>query len=94
MRRVGKQVDELDVGDGPAMLVEDPGVVREGFRVAGDVINCFQRNEAFKEALQFLQAGAGRVEHQRFGIDIPEADYAGLTTLDTMVSYLVGKLPP
>ncbi len=32
--------------------------------------------------------------HQRFRIDIPEADYAGLTTLNTMVSYLGGKLPP
>ena len=30
--------------------------------------------------------------HQRFGIDIPEADYAGLTTLDVMVAYVAGKL--
>lgn len=26
--------------------------------------------------------------HQRFGVDIPEADYARLTSLDTIVAYL------
>ena len=30
--------------------------------------------------------------HERFGVDIPEADYARLTTLDTIVAYLSGKL--
>lgn len=30
--------------------------------------------------------------HERFGVDIPEADYARLTTLDSIVAYLVGKL--
>ncbi len=29
--------------------------------------------------------------HQRFGIDIPEADYAGLTTLDVMVAYVAAR---
>lgn len=29
--------------------------------------------------------------HQRFGVDIPEADYARLTTLDTIVAYLGAK---
>lgn len=29
--------------------------------------------------------------HQRFGIDIPEADYAKLTTLKDIVGYLVVK---
>lgn len=29
--------------------------------------------------------------HQRFGIDIPEADYASLNTLDAIVSYLMQK---
>ena len=31
--------------------------------------------------------------HQRFGVEIPESDYAGLTTLDVIVAYLAGKLP-
>lgn len=30
--------------------------------------------------------------HERFGIDIPEADYARLTTLDAIVAYLGGRL--
>ncbi|WP_127999433.1 acyl carrier protein [Piscinibacter defluvii] len=32
--------------------------------------------------------------HQRFGVDIPEADYARLTTLDAIVAYLAGRLAP
>lgn len=32
--------------------------------------------------------------HQRFGVDIPEADYARLTTLDAIVAYLAGRGRP
>ena len=34
--------------------------------------------------------------HQRFGVDIPEADYAKLVSLDAIVAYLAGRLgqPP
>jgi acyl carrier protein len=31
--------------------------------------------------------------HERFGVDIPEADYDKLTTLDAIVAYLAGRLP-
>ena len=31
--------------------------------------------------------------HQRFGVDIPEADYARLSTLDAIVGYLAAKTP-
>ncbi len=30
--------------------------------------------------------------HQRFGVEIPEADYAQLDTLDHVVAYLTGRL--
>ncbi len=30
--------------------------------------------------------------HERFGVDIPESDYARLTTLDAIVTYLDGRL--
>jgi acyl carrier protein len=30
--------------------------------------------------------------HERFGVDIPEADYAKLTTLDTISAYLAGRM--
>jgi len=30
--------------------------------------------------------------HERFGIEIPEADYAQLATLDAIVSYLSGRM--
>ena len=31
--------------------------------------------------------------HERLGVDIPEADYARLTTLDEIANYLLAKLP-
>jgi acyl carrier protein len=30
--------------------------------------------------------------HRRFGVEIPEADYAGLTTIDNVVGYLGARL--
>jgi acyl carrier protein len=30
--------------------------------------------------------------HERFGVDIPESDYAKLTTLDVIVAYLAGRI--
>jgi acyl carrier protein len=30
--------------------------------------------------------------HQRFGVDVPETDYARLATLDAVVSYLAARL--
>jgi len=30
--------------------------------------------------------------HERFGVDIPEADYAKLTSLRTITAYLVDKI--
>jgi acyl carrier protein len=30
--------------------------------------------------------------HKRFGIDIPEADYAQLTSVDAVVRYIAGRL--
>ena len=30
--------------------------------------------------------------HQRFGVDIPETDYAGLVSLDAIVAYLAKRL--
>jgi acyl carrier protein len=32
--------------------------------------------------------------HRRFGIDIPESDYARLTTLDGIVAYLARRMAP
>jgi acyl carrier protein len=32
--------------------------------------------------------------HEQFKVDIPEADYAKLVTLDDLVAYLKKKLPP
>ena len=32
--------------------------------------------------------------HKQLGVDIPEADYRKLVTLDDLVGYLLGKLRP
>jgi acyl carrier protein len=32
--------------------------------------------------------------HRRFGVEIPEADYAQLTTLDAVVGYIAQRLAP
>ena len=32
--------------------------------------------------------------HQRFGLDIPEADYAFLVSVDAIVAYLLARLQP
>ena len=32
--------------------------------------------------------------HQRLGVDIPEADYAQLVSVDAVVDYLQRRLPP
>ena len=32
--------------------------------------------------------------HERFGIDIPEVDYAKLTTLETIAAYIAGRMAP
>jgi len=32
--------------------------------------------------------------HRRFGVDIPEADYRRLVTLDDVIDYLAERLPP
>jgi acyl carrier protein len=31
--------------------------------------------------------------HRRFGVEIPEADYAGLDTLDAITAYLQQRMP-
>jgi len=40
----------------------------------------------------------GRLEvrglHKAFGVDIPEADYRKLGTLDACIAYLTAKMPP
>lgn len=54
MRGMRKQIGELDVVDGPAVLVEEPGVAREGFGVAGDVVNRLQSFKTFKKSLMFF----------------------------------------
>ena len=48
------------------------------------------RNQVDLDSMDWLNLMAGL--HERFGVDIPEADYARLTTLDTIVGYLAQRL--
>lgn len=48
------------------------------------------RSQVDLDSMDWLNVIVGL--HQRFGVDIPEADYAGLVSLDTIVAYLARRL--
>ena len=48
------------------------------------------RDQADLDSMDWLNVIIGF--HKKFQVDIPEADYAKLTTLDTIVAYLSPKL--
>jgi acyl carrier protein len=48
------------------------------------------REQADLDSMDWLNVIVGL--HQRFGVDIPETDYARLTTLDAIVAYLAARL--
>lgn len=48
------------------------------------------RSQVDLDSMDWLNVLVGL--HQRFGVDIPEADYARLDTLDAIEAYLARKL--
>jgi acyl carrier protein len=48
------------------------------------------RRQADLDSMDWLRVIVGW--HQRFGVEVPEADYARLVTLDAVVSYLMERL--
>lgn len=49
------------------------------------------RDQVDLDSMDWLNVLVGL--HQRFGIEIPEADYRRLVTLDDIVAYVAAKLP-
>jgi len=49
------------------------------------------RDQVDLDSMDWLNVIVGL--HERFGIEIPEADYARLATLDAIGTYLHGRLP-
>jgi acyl carrier protein len=49
------------------------------------------RNQLDLDSMDFLNFVVGL--HKAFGVDIPEADYRKLATLDACVAYLMAKAP-
>lgn len=49
------------------------------------------RNQVDLDSMDWLNFLIGL--HQRLGVDIPEADYAQLVTLDNVLDYLQQRLP-
>lgn len=47
------------------------------------------RNQVDLDSMDWLNVLVGL--HQRFGVDIPESDYARLDTLDAIAAYLAKK---
>ncbi len=74
------------------------GVVEALSRIAPEVDAASLRSDlALREQLDldsmdFLSFV--RALHQRYGIDIPEADYPRVSTLDAAVAYVAAKLIP
>lgn len=60
--------------------------VEEGELVADRLL----RNQVDLDSMDWLNVIVGM--HERFGVDIPEADYGRLGTLNTIVGYLAEKL--
>ena len=60
--------------------------VEEGELVASRAL----RDQVDLDSMDWLNVIIGL--HERFGVDIPEADYAKLTTLDAIVAYLAAKV--
>lgn len=50
------------------------------------------RDQVDLDSMDWLNVLVGL--HQRLGIDIPEADYRRLVTLDDIVAYVAAKIPP
>lgn len=50
------------------------------------------RDELDLDSMDFLNFVLGL--HDRLGVDVPEADYAKLSTLDNAVAYLACRLQP
>jgi len=48
------------------------------------------RDQVDLDSMDWLNVIVGL--HQRFEVDIPEADYAGLVSLDSIVAYLARRL--
>lgn len=49
------------------------------------------RSQVDLDSMDWLNVIVGL--HERFGVDIPEADYARLNSLDAVVAYLAARLP-
>ena len=70
-----------------AELLEIAPEVEEGDLSDSELL----RDQVDLDSMDWLNVLVGL--HERFGVDIPEADYARLTTLNAIVAYLSGKLP-
>jgi acyl carrier protein len=80
-------MDEAQVRDGVIAAIQavapevEPGALRRDRAL---------RDQVDLDSMDWLNVIVGF--HERFGVDIPEADYAKLTSLDAIVAYLGGKL--
>ncbi len=79
--------DEIRAGVMAALLTIAPELAGEP--LASDRA---LREQADLDSMDWLNVIVGF--HQRFGVDIPEADYAKLVSLDAIVASLAGRLPP
>ncbi|MEN9419231.1 MAG: hypothetical protein RI988_2851 [Pseudomonadota bacterium] len=77
--------DEVRAGVVAALCEVAPEV--DPARLSGDRS---LRRQVDLDSMDWLRVIVGW--HQRFGVEVPEADYARLVTLDAVVDYLIGRL--
>jgi len=80
-------VNELQIRSGVVEAIKAIALEVEEGELAADRS---LREQVDLDSMDWLNVLVGL--HERFGVDIPEADYAKLTTLNAIVGYLSGRM--
>jgi len=80
-------MDEAHIRDGVIAAIQAIAPELEDDELRADQA---LRDQVDLDSMDWLNVIVG--VHERFGVDIPEADYARLTTLDAIVAYVASRL--
>jgi len=81
-------MDDNDIRRGIVAAIQDVAPEVEADELVADRP---LREQVDLDSMDWLNVIVGF--HERFGIDIPEADYAKLVTIDAITAYVAQRLP-
>ncbi len=81
-------MDDNDIRRGIVAAIQDVAPEVEADELVADRP---LREQVDLDSMDWLNVIVGF--HERFGIDIPEADYAKLVTIDAIAAYVAQRLP-